>query len=414
MEEAQIDFPLENPAFNTNGSTNCNNALFKFDFGIIPKALFGVSTSDTCINVAANDTVAITLTDSSENADKIVWNLNGTIVEGRFKDDDTTIFITQPGRYEFRQDIENISCAIGRFDTIIVNVRPDNIVLEPLEDTVICAEDSVLLAITNKNANTFTWAKNRNFNNPLAGNDSTIKVKLEPGINVFYVRAGNNITNACEKIDSISVNFLGTVVSATVSVDTTCESSPVLVSSIQQNVDRFVWDFGNGEIDSTSVERFVTYPVPGDYEVELAIENIFCKIKDTVKLNVHVTQNQLDFLDLEDTLKCGGDEFRVIKPSNGRAIKFIWSSNRNFTDTLNSSLQDSSFLMTQTDSSTFYLKISDRFCEKVDSLNAEFIELGPWFRTFARYCVYSFFNRNSDYYSRHGFFSHFAAKWFFN
>lgn len=376
------DFPTDSGLFkvdnsrrpNDTTSSGCNNALFKLDFQILPRADFDVTQKEFCLNEAENDTISITVTDKSVRSESTSWNFNGTIItNATFRD--TTIFITKPGLYTIRQDIQNIACAQGDFDTLVINVRPDNIELLAFDDTTICFEDSTQLTVfSNSKANTFIWSRNADLSNPLPENDSSITVHLNSGKNLFYVQAGNSITNACEKMDTLEVNYFPSIFSASISADTVCENSPVTVNATMQNIDRFLWDFGNGEFDSTSLQKEVDYTSSGDYTIQLELENNNCAVNNLVTFDLHVKANDLGFSNLSDTLVCGMNGLRVIKPSVGDIEKYVWSSNRNFTDTLNSSTQDSSFLLSQTDSAQFFLKISNRFCERIDSLNAEYIE----------------------------------------
>tara|TARA_R110002096_G_scaffold37102_4_gene103239 strand:- start:17118 stop:21626 length:4509 start_codon:yes stop_codon:yes gene_type:complete len=369
----RTDFPTNNGLFNRVNSNNCNNAIFKMDFQILPTANFGVDQSAICLNEANNDTIILLITDRSIRSDITTWNFNGDTVITSFSD--TTIFITSAGNYFIRQEIQDTICAAGDFIETLIQVRPDNIQLSTIADTNICFSDSIdLIAFTNAVANNFVWSRQADFSNPLASNDSIINVKLDSGLNVFYVQAGNTITNSCEKEDSIVVNYFPVSISATISADTVCENTLVGLAATQQNIDNFKWDFGNGSTDTSSLNHSILYPTPGDYIIQLSVSSNACNAEDTITFNLRIAENDLTFNSLTDTIACGTNGLQIQKPSFGNVQNYLWSSNNDFSDTLNNFPLDSSFMLNETDSAKYFLKISNRYCERIDSLNAEYIE----------------------------------------
>jgi len=207
------------------------------------------------------DTVAVLITNTSSRADRITWDFYGTLVTSDFQD--TTIFITQAGSYTIQEIVEDTVCLTDDKKITTLFARPDNINIITSRDTTICYQDSALIgAFTNGFANTFTWSKNRDFSSPFPSTDSLITVPLDSGINIFYVQAGNDITLACEKIDSLEVNYIPVLATASISEDSICENSSIDLISTLQNVDRFVWDLDNGRIDSTNASLFETFNVP--------------------------------------------------------------------------------------------------------------------------------------------------------
>ena len=368
----RTDFPTKNAVFNRDIGPSCSNAIFKMDFQILPVANFSVEQNEFCLNEAANDSIAIKITDGSSRSDITTWNFNGVIFDSQFSD--TTIFITKPGVYFVRQEVEDTICAAGDFVSSTFLVRPDNITLDFNNDTIICLEDSFLLKALHKGtANKFIWSDQADFSNLLPSNDSTLKVKLNPGKNIFYVQAGNDSTNACEKIDSVVVESTDFDFSASIEKDTICEKQEVTFSSTMDNIDRFRWDFDNGIIDTSSMQRTVLFQNPGLFNVQLIVENSFCNFKDSITLELMVEENKLLLSGLEDTLQCGTDDILLTANSGGTAESFQWSSNSNFSDILNSDPSDSTITLSAEGSNQFFVKINDRFCEKTDSLTAEII-----------------------------------------
>jgi len=367
------DFPTKNAVFDEDGGPNCNNAIFKMDFQILPVARFIVDQDEFCLNEATNDTIPLTITNQSQRSDITTWNFNGIIFNSEFKD--TTIFITRAGNYFIRQEVEDTICAAGDFTETIVRVRPDNIELNFNTDTLICQEDSFLLrALSQGKANTFEWSDQPDFNNLFPSSDSTLKVKINPGDNWFYVRAGNDITNACEKVDSVNIKASKVDFTPSISSDTICEQQEVEFSFSGTNIDRFQWDFDNGILDTSSRQRTVSYSSSGNFTIKLVVENKVCKLKDSALIELKVEENKLLLSDLTDTLSCGANPLQLDLNSFGTADRFLWSSKGNFSDTLNNFPFDSSLSFNQTDSMQVFAKISDRFCERTDSLVAEYVE----------------------------------------
>jgi len=366
------DFPRKNAVSNTNRSTNCNNALFKFDFQILPIANFELDKRIFCLNDSTPDSLrTISITNKSVRANREIWDFYGTRVQTSFRD--TTIRIDTPGTYFIRQLVEDTVCATGDFKETVIIARPDNINLRLQAKLLHCGDDTTdIRAITNQKANQFNWSKSPNLSNPFVSNDSVLKVGLEPGFNTFYVLAENPITNACEKMDSITIEYVPVAYTASISSDTICENEIVQFNSSFVNIDRFKWEFDNGQSDSINQSGSVNYTQAGNYSISLVVNNNICQDIDTLIFDLNVQINTLQFDNLTDTLFCGKGDFRVTKNTFGTADEFIWSSSRSLTDTLNGNLLDSTFTINSNDSSIYYLKTSNRYCESLDSVLVEY------------------------------------------
>ena len=97
IDDTLSDFPTTIDSYSprkfvNRGSSRCNNALFKFDFEILPKAIISSSKTVVC----APDLVRIR--EFSLNASEVVWDFYGTIT--RTKNLDTTITFSIPGFYK--------------------------------------------------------------------------------------------------------------------------------------------------------------------------------------------------------------------------------------------------------------------------------------------------------------------------
>jgi gliding motility-associated-like protein len=376
------DFPTTpGSAFPQKGSNTgiCNNALYKYDFEILPIASFTVDTSSFCLG--PTDSVVVRVTDQSQRANRIFWDFYGTIVPGGFID--TTIVIDSPGVYRITQIVEDTVCATDGFATQTIEAFPDDISLDPVRDTLICYSDSAVLdANDNGNANTFDWSKDPFFNNVFATTDtSVIKVGLQAGIDTFYVMAGNTITNACEKVDTIIVEYIPVSYQTNLSDDTICEGSDVQLTASVSNVDLYIWDFDNGVRDSSNLNPNLTYTIPGSYDIRFIVNNNRCLSSDTTILPLEVLDNDIVLDLIPDTLACRADSISLFQNANGSISSYIWSSDSGFSDTLNQFPLSNQLIIDQIGIDTFFVKVSNAFCERTDEVEVEIVpfelELDP-------------------------------------
>lgn len=351
--------------------SNCNNALFKYDFQILPIANFSSDSTEFCIG--ANDTVAITITDRSVRADKIFWDFYGTRVQSNF--DDTTIFITQAGQYIISQVVEDTVCATGDITTLVINARPDNLSLDLNQDTLICYADSLVLQSNAVNTNQLTWATDPNFFNVLQrGPQLSFNAQLINGLNTYYVKAENTATNACELVDSITINYYPTVFDSQVSRDTICQGEEINFNASAVNIDKFIWDFGNGTIDSVNFNRNITYNSSGNYNIKFIIQSDSCPISDTTSYSLNVQANTLVLSSIPDSIYCGTDTVRLSISANRNDVRYVWSSNNRLTDTLNGVLSNNDLTFFSNTNRRLYFSISDLYCSEIDSTNIRYIE----------------------------------------
>ncbi|MDB4061610.1 gliding motility-associated C-terminal domain-containing protein [Vicingaceae bacterium] len=371
---ARNDFPTSPSAYSrTDNSPNgrCNNALFKLDFEIVIRADFSLDNRDICLKSGTIDSVKVT--NSSVGATNITWDFYGDTVVSAFTD--TMIYFTYPGNYTIRQVVFDSICALDDFLDLNILVRPDDIELDLQYDTLVCYSDSTLItANSHGKANEFRYSNTTNFSSHINSSitDSTLNVRLTPGINIFYVQALDPTRNACEKLDSIRIFYSQTIASASLSENTVCEGTPIQFNASVTNADSFEWFFGNGTRDTNLNPQFL-YPVPGNYSGYFIYENQLCLLKDSIPFNVQVITNDLQINSPLDTLFCGTGSFNISVPSSGTITNYQYSSTRGFNNTLNSSPSANSFSLSQNDSSMYYIKISNDFCEETDSILVKYI-----------------------------------------
>ena len=369
------DFPTSTNAHSTTDNSQggeCNNALFKIDFEVIIRAAFSLDNKEICLKPGFIDSVKVT--NSSIGYTNITWDFYGDTVASAFTD--TIIYFNSPGNFTIRQVVFDSVCAIGDFLDLNIVVRPDDIDLSIQFDSLVCYSDSTTITVnSNGGANEFRFARTRNFTSPINPDisDSTFKVQLISGNNFFYIQAINPITSACEKEDSIRIFYSPTNASASLSSNAVCENTPIQFTANITNVDTFLWRFGNGTINTNLNPEF-TYPAAGTYSVYFVYENRACKEKDSILFNVQVVNNDLQINSPIDTFFCGSGDFNISVPSSGTISNYQYSSNRNFTNTLNATNTTNSFTINQTDSALYYVKVSNNFCERIDSILVQYID----------------------------------------
>jgi gliding motility-associated-like protein len=133
----------------------------------------------------------------------------------------------------------------------------------------------------------------------------------------------------------------------------------------------FLWDFGNGELDSVNFEPSVTYSSAGTYTISLLIADPDCPTADTAYFSIEVIPAVIsslnDLVSLCDTIPV-----LLVGNTNGTAIEFIWSSSSNLLDTLNSSLLDSSLNLTNPQSGYYFFSATNGVCSLLDSVEIDF------------------------------------------
>lgn len=162
----------------------------------------------------------------------------------------------------------------------------------------------------------------------------------------------------------------GLILNAQFSVDQVqgCTPFAVTFENNSNASDSYLWDFGNGDTSTVIFNPVITYTTPGDYEVTLITLDSICLLSDTAKTLIHVGL-PISYTISNDTTLCSGSSFELLSSSFGTASSYHWSSNRNFSDTLNNPMSDSTLIITpQNQFETYYLMISNSGCSIIDSV----------------------------------------------
>lgn len=150
-----------------------------------------------------------------------------------------------------------------------------------------------------------------------------------------------------------------------------CAALEVTFNNTSTETDTYLWDYGDGNLDSTTFNPTITYTHPGDYQVFLYVTDSICQITDTATVTIHVYDSLL--IDVPDTIQlCVPTEITITGNSFGSADQFLWSSTNQFTDQLNDNLTDSTLTVTPQGSTYYFFQVSNSDCSIYDSVFVEF------------------------------------------
>ena len=349
------DFPTSQGVWsNTNNSSNCNNLVFKFDFQLIPTAEF------TSSNVQGCEDLSVNFQNTSAQWDSYLWDFgNGDTSSVVFN---PTVVYTNPGVYEVLLYVTDSVCLIT--DTAQIQILVLDSILLNLNDTIsLCSSlPFTLNAETQGTANQFIWSQQNNLSGPLnALQDSSIVV-TQGGW--YFCQVSNGF---CSAFDSVFVAFDIPLNAAFSTADSTgCAPFNFVLNNSSTLTSNYVWDFGNGNFDSTNFEPTISYTQPGTYQITLTIADSICLGSDQMTLQITVGPT-LDVLAPADIFLCTSLDTTLIPIVSGAASSVIWSSSVQFQDTLNLDNNPNLELL-DPQTGWYYVQASSAYCSAMDSL----------------------------------------------
>lgn len=129
----------------------------------------------------------------------------------------------------------------------------------------------------------------------------------------------------------------------------------------------FLWDFGGGDTTSVITDPVHTFTNPGTYTVYLIVRDSICLLLDTAEkiITVHPPLQLTSF----DSTFCDPQNLTLVANSFGTVTDFYWSSNGNFTDTLNSPVSDSTLNVFVSGDTTFFVNVANAWCSYTDTVH---------------------------------------------
>jgi gliding motility-associated-like protein len=353
---AHSDFPTSPGAWSSsNNSSNCNNLVFKFDFQLIPSASF------TTNNVAGCTDLTVNFQNTSTQLDSYLWDFgNGDTTSVIFN---PTITFTQAGTYDVNLYVTDSVCLLTDTANIQVLVL-DSIQLNVLDTISLCSANPFeLIAFHNGTGSQFIWSQSAGLTNPLNNpNDSTIFVST-PGW--YFIQVSNPY---CSAIDSVYLEF-NVPVEANFSIQDSLGCAPFTVTFNNSSTftSDFLWDFGNGTIDSILYNPTITYVNPGTYVVQLSISDSVCLGQDNVSLVIQVSPPLVVNL-MDSIFLCQSEETNFSPVVSGTANSFLWSNLNDFSDTISVSTQNPNLTLVDPQNQTYYFQAENGFCSVEDSV----------------------------------------------
>ena len=154
-----------------------------------------------------------------------------------------------------------------------------------------------------------------------------------------------------------------------------CLGQPVQFNNTSNYATSYLWNFGDGTPASSAASPTHTYTAPGQYIVTLQANNPgSCNLADSTSKVITVEDLSIQ---TQDTAVCANSSLLLNATYSGSsAPTFVWSSNSNFSDTLNSNTSTPYVNVQVPQTHTYYLHATTLYCSIVDSVTITTIPVG--------------------------------------
>lgn len=348
------DFPTTPNAWsNLNLSTNCNNILFKFDFGITPKAEFTSNIVSGCAPLT------ITFNNTSTVSDSYQWHFgDGAVDSVTFN---PTITYNTPGTYTVTLLVTDSICQITDSAQVTIQVF-DSLVIDLPATLELCQPIPItLVANTFGTGNQFHWSSNNQFTDMLniSSTDSTLTI-TPSNSTVYYFKTSNPY---CTLIDSVIVNFVSSGIQLS-GVTGICvnESTTISVNNTNPAVSfTYVWSPAAIIIQQPSATSVVVKPDSTQYLYITATTSDGCIIKDSILINVSPLGNINALATASKYSVMEGETVTLFGQPSGYAYQWQPASQVNSPNSQNTTA-------TIPNTQIFTLFVSDGFCTRSDTV----------------------------------------------
>lgn len=272
------DFPTTPGAWsNTNNSSNCNLAVFKFNLDIAVTSAFEVP-----ITVGCGLPYVVSFTNTSTNSNAFIW---------AFGDGDSSTVLspthsyTVPGDYTVTLiGYDTMGCYPS--DTFELPVRvPEPFTLDqPLNDSICKGSSTSPITITGGLPGcTYAWTPTTGVAPPTG-----MTVTLSPTVSTNY-RVIATSTDGCKDTVQFNVHvFQEPTADFTLTFDTCNIPAHFTFTYTGLHAGTFFWDFGDG-FTSTLANPLHTYADPGNYTITLTVQDPNgCGFTDAISKNVFI------------------------------------------------------------------------------------------------------------------------------
>ena len=303
------DFPTTPNAYSSqNNSTNCNNAVFKFDpqfpltvanFNVIP---FTCNPNVVFENqsLGNNNTYEWNFGDGSSSSE--ISPTHEYLSEGVF---DVTLYSYDP-----------VSCNLVDSITKQVEVRFN--IYNQLSDIMICDEENVQLTANVSDGFEYFWTPTQFLSDP-----NQIPTTFTPqGSGEFTYYLVGTFQNCSDTIEQ-NIVVEGSISAQMSAPSVSCDLN-VLFENLSQSDNPFTsfWQFGDGQISNQEQPSY-NYDDYGNYIVSLIVSDpLSCNMSDTVFQEVFLRENIYEQLDTIDI--CLGDSV-LLSSSFEQDFNYSWT-----------------------------------------------------------------------------------------
>jgi PKD repeat protein len=367
------DFPTTARAKSRfNGSTNCNNAAFKFDLSSL-RAMF--DTNNLALTMPGFNDVCypdtIVFQNLSTGGKTIVWDFDdGTIVNK--KDTDPKNIIHQyknAGEYRVKLKITDLSTCSQR-DSITKVIRYYKPIITVGDDASVCDGNNFQLTANGGVGASYSWSsKDGTFTS------SEQSPSVQPtNATTYYVTVVD--ANGCSKTDTLNLSITPYVHAAFQTYDlnfsksdynNVCYPNAIRFKNLSTNGESFIWNFDDGiivnKVKSDTASVIHNFSQQRDYNVKLkALNPNTCNKADSITKVIRYLKPNITVGD--DASVCDGNNFQLTA-NGGVGASYSWSSKDG---TFTSSEQSPSVQPAR--ATTYYVTVVDaNGCSKTDTLN---------------------------------------------
>ena len=243
------------------------------------------------------------------------------------------------------------------------NIYSDFALADFVDPPIICAPDTIFFQNSSLGTS-FIW--DFGDGSPLSTAVNPIHFYTQSGI--YNVKLIANMLNGCVFSDTITKQLVVlsdssySIPDVSICVGT---SKQIGINPIPFPTITYTWSPSIGLSDITISNPIANPLVTTTYK--LLVFNGICT--DTISQKVKVINLIVDAGN--DTIVCN-DTIKLTAHTTENPVQYIWSSNPNFTDTLNTSLNNNFANVHITSNSYFWVKIKNQLCEGIDSVKVDF------------------------------------------
>ncbi len=183
--------------------------------------------------------------------------------------------------------------------------------------------------------------------------------------------SANNLSSNCNNL--IFKFDFQTLLEAdfTLSDTAICIGETVTLTNNSSGSDSYYWILPNGT--STQFEPTLVFNTPGVFDMFLIVTDSICNLTDTAQITV-TAEPQVLLSVSNDTVVCDIQTFDLWANSFGTATYFVWSTDVNFSDTLNDNPMDSTISVSSSGLNIYYVKAGNANCNVIDSVQVAIVD----------------------------------------